>query len=106
MARLHGAQGDNGAIGNSPAATGFYLGQTNLDDARALSYLESCLDHSGGATAPVLHPCETFELLWAAYHLFLGGAASQRLLRPPERRRLLAHLAQARPRPPPTSPIP
>jgi len=21
----------------------------------------------------VLHPCETFELLWAAYHLFIGG---------------------------------
>src|SRR5207253_9682220 len=54
----------------------------------ALGYLETCLGHSGGATAPVLHPCETFELLWAAYHLFLGGAPSQRLLRPAERRRL------------------
>jgi len=106
LARLHGAQGDNGAIGNSPAATAFYLGQTDLHDARAISYLESCLDHSGGATAPVLHPCETFELLWAAYHLFLGGASSQRLLRPRERQRLLADLARAGVSLSPTFPIP
>src|SRR5260221_3932149 len=106
MARLRGAQGDNGAIGNSPAATAFYLGQTESNDAGALSYLESCLDHSGGATAPVLHPCETFELLWAAYHLFLGGASSQRLLRPLERQRLLADLAQAGVSLSPTFPIP
>jgi hypothetical protein len=93
-ARLRTAQGDNGAIGNSPAATAFYVGQTQSDDGRAVSYLESCLDHSGGATAPVLHPCETFELLWAAYHLFLGGAPTRRLLRPFERRRLLADLGR------------
>jgi halimadienyl-diphosphate synthase len=106
ITRLGEAQGVHGAIGNSPAATAFYLGQTHLDDARALSYLESCLDHSGGATAPVLHPCETFELLWAAYHLFLGGAATQRLLRPLERQQLLAAVRQAGVSLSPTFPIP
>jgi halimadienyl-diphosphate synthase len=93
--RLRAAQGDNGAIGNSPAATAFFLTQSHEQDQRAMRYLESCLNHSGGATAPVLHPCETFELLWAAYHLFLGGAPSERLLRPTERRRLLGDLRTA-----------
>jgi halimadienyl-diphosphate synthase len=88
LSGLRAARGDNGAIGNSPAATAFYLRQSNSEDQRALSYLESCLGHGGGAMAPVLHPCETFELLWAAYHLFLGGGSSHGMLRPTERRRL------------------
>ncbi|HEX8967693.1 MAG TPA: hypothetical protein VF937_07435, partial [Chloroflexota bacterium] len=92
-ARLAAAQGANGAIGNSPAATAFFLTHTRQDDVRASGYLRACLGHAGGASAPVLHPCETFELLWAAYHLFLGGAPSYRLLRSGERRRLKAALA-------------
>jgi halimadienyl-diphosphate synthase len=106
LERLRSAQGENGAIGNSPAATAFYLAQTQADDSRALSYLEACLGHSGGATAPVLHPCETFELLWAAYHLFLGGVPSQRLLRPAERRRLARDLRASGVSLSPTFPIP
>jgi hypothetical protein len=106
LSGLRHAQGDNGAIGNSPAATAFYLQQSHSDDRRALSYLESCLDHSGGATAPVLHPCETFELLWAAYHLFLGGAPTEQLLRPTERRRLLDDLKIAGVSLSPSFPIP
>jgi halimadienyl-diphosphate synthase len=104
--RLKSAQGQNGAIGNSPAATAFFLAQANEDDRHALGYLEACLGHSGGATAPVLHPCETFELLWAAYHLFLGGMPSQRLLRPAERRRLLEALNTAGVSLSPSFPIP
>jgi halimadienyl-diphosphate synthase len=106
QAGLRAAQGDNGAIGNSPAATAFFLGNIDGEDARASSYLEASLDHSGGATAPVLHPCETFELLWAAYHLFLGGAPSQGLLRPLERQRLLADLSAGGVSLSPTFPIP
>jgi halimadienyl-diphosphate synthase len=80
---LRAAQAANGAIGNSPAATAFYLAGSN--DSRALDYLNGVLDRTGGATAPVLHPCETFELLWAAYHLHLGGVPTARLLTPIER---------------------
>ncbi|HLZ31518.1 MAG TPA: prenyltransferase/squalene oxidase repeat-containing protein [Chloroflexota bacterium] len=92
---LAAALGQNGALGNSPAATAFYVAQTRSDDPRALGYLASCLSRGGGATAPVLYPCDTFELLWAAYHLFIGGAPSQGILRATERRRLLADLAVA-----------
>jgi halimadienyl-diphosphate synthase len=106
LVRLKGAQGRNGAIGNSPAATAFFVSRTAEQDPSALRYLESCLGHTGGATAPVLHPCETFELLWAAYHLFLGGAPSQRLLRPAERRRLLMDLRDAGVSLSPSFPIP
>jgi halimadienyl-diphosphate synthase len=96
LAGLEAAQGQNGALGNSPAATAFYLQQTQSNNPQALDYLNSCMGRgaSAGATAPVLHPCDTFELLWAAYHLYVGGAPSQGILRPTERRRLLADLAQ------------
>jgi hypothetical protein len=89
---LKAAQGPNGAVGNSPAATAFFLQRSQIESKSALDYLDVCLGRGGRATAPVLHPCETFELLWAAYHLFLGGASSQRLLRPSERRRLVEDL--------------
>src|SRR5206468_8411493 len=91
-AGLRSAQGHNGSIGNSPAATAFFLNRTDHDNRSALSYLETCVGRGGGATAPVLHPCETFELLWAAYHLYLGGAPSHSLLRTAERRQLLQAL--------------
>jgi halimadienyl-diphosphate synthase len=84
--RLAAAQGANGSIGNSPAATAFFL--SRREDAAAAAYLEECLRHTGGATAPVLHPCETFELLWAAYHLHLGGVPAAELLLPDQRRAL------------------
>lgn len=103
VARLRAALGANGAIGNSPAATAFLL--SHADEPRALAYLAACLDRGGGATAPVLHPCETFELLWAAYHLYLGGARAG-LLRPRERRDLLRWLGEGGVSLSPTFPIP
>ncbi|MGI9147543.1 MAG: hypothetical protein ACR2IK_13480 [Chloroflexota bacterium] len=101
---LHKAQGDNGALGNSPAATAFFLSRSG--DQRALAYLVSCLDRDGGATAPVLHPCETFEVLWAAYHLLLGGAPARRLLSSAERDSLLQSLGRGGVSLSPTFPIP
>jgi hypothetical protein len=77
---LRAAQGENGAIGNSPAATAFYYSLSG--DTEGLAYLESCLSKYGGARAPVLYPCETFELLWAAYHLFLAGVPVCDLITP------------------------
>ena len=81
--------GENGSIGNSPATTAFYLSQ--MDDPQALAYLQSCQAHPGSPTAPVVHPCETFELLWAAYHYHLAGVPAARLLTAAER----AHLRRA-----------
>src|SRR5207302_2179146 len=78
VAGLHTALGGNGALGNSPAATAFFLARAH--DPKAMQYLESCLARSGGSAVTVLHPCETFELLWTAYHLFLGGARTAWLL--------------------------
>ena len=76
--RLRQAQGSNGAIGNSPATTAFFVELAN--NAKALSYLRRSLEGSGGEAAPVLYPCETFELLSTAYHLFLAGVPASRLL--------------------------
>jgi halimadienyl-diphosphate synthase len=101
---LRAAQGANGAIGNSPAATAFYLAGSN--DSRALEYLNGVLDRTGGAMAPVLHPCETFELLWAAYHLHLGGIPTRRLLTPIERAFLRSALTGGGVSSSPSYPIP
>lgn len=88
--RMRRAQASNGSIGNSPAATAFFYARAR--DERALGYLQSSLAAAGGATAPVLEPCETFELLWAAYHLYLAGVPADRLLNPDERVKLLGAL--------------
>jgi halimadienyl-diphosphate synthase len=87
---LRAARGANGALGNSPAATAYYLACTG--DPHALAYLEDCLARTGGAMAPVLHPCETYELLWSAYHLFLAGVPAAQLLSDAERQALSAAL--------------
>jgi len=42
--------------------------------------------------APVLHPCERFELLWAAYHPWLAGLPASSLLDAAERAALRAAL--------------
>jgi halimadienyl-diphosphate synthase len=75
---LLGMQSDNGSIGNSPSATAYLLHQ--VDDAAAASYLERCLGGSPGQGVPAIEPCETFEALWVAYNLFLGGAAPSSIL--------------------------
>lgn len=87
--RLGFAQNSNGAIGNSPATTAYYL--TMTDDVRAEAYLESLLD-LGSDAVPVLYPCETFELLWAAYPLSLIGVPARRLLSPGHQATLLKAL--------------
>ena len=103
-AGLGAAQGANGALGNSPSATAFCYSRTG--DVRALRYLEDCLSRGGGATAPVLYPCETFETLWAAYHLFLAGVPAAHLLQPDERDALGSALAAGGVSLSPTFPIP
>jgi halimadienyl-diphosphate synthase len=87
---LRAAQGGNGAIGNSPAATAFFLARSN--EAKAFQYLDACLARSNGSAVPVLHPCETFELLWTAYHLYLGGTRALWLFGSEDRASLLAQL--------------
>ena len=101
---LRAARGANGALGNSPAATAYYF--TRSHDPQALAYLERCLTRTGGAMAPVLYPCETFELVWAAYHLFLGGVPAACLLDPLEQAALCDALRTGGVSLSPTFPIP
>ena len=83
---LRRAQGGNGSIGSSPAATAFYL--SLIEDESADAYLSASQRHGGGAAVPVLHPCERFELLWAAYHLTWGGVPANLLLTAEDRAEL------------------
>lgn len=71
-----------------------------------MAYLEACLGKCGGMTVPVLHPCETFELLWAAYHLYLAGVPASLLLSNEERHALCQALRAGGVSLSPTFPIP
>lgn len=101
---LRSALGANGSLGNSPAATAFLL--TRLEDDRARAYLDACSRQTEGAAVPVLHPCETFELLWAAYHLRLAGVPAEQLLTEEECGQLWLELRQGGVSLSPTFPIP
>jgi len=83
VAALRAARGANGSLGNSPAATAFLLSHT--PDSAAEAYLEACLARRGDGSVAVAEPCETFELLWAAYHLHLGGVPAAQLIGTEER---------------------
>lgn len=104
LSGLYAAQGTNGAIGNSPAATAFFYGLSR--DDRALAYLEDHLSTIGDAQVPVLHPCETYELLWSAYHLYLAGLPVNRLLGRQDREYLQRALQSGGVSLSPTFPIP
>lgn len=78
-AQLARAQGANGSIGNSPAATAFLL-LHDPDNRAALAYIETCLASDTSMGVPVLFPCEHFDTLWSAYHRLLGGVSAQRAI--------------------------
>ena len=101
---LKAAQGLNGAIGNSPAATASYFMRSR--DPQAKRYIDNCLNHNGGAEVSVLHPCETYEYLWAAYHLFLAGIPADELLTRKHRQTLKAALENGGVSLAPSFPIP
>lgn len=82
----------NGSIGNSPAATAFLL--HHVEDEAAVAYLTHCLASDPREGVPVLEPCETFEMLWVAYHQFLGGTPASELFSPAAQQALLAALRQ------------
>lgn len=69
--QLLSVRASNGSIGNSPAATAFLL--HHIEDPAAVAYLEQCLATGNGDGVSVLDPCETFDALWVAYHLWAGG---------------------------------
>jgi halimadienyl-diphosphate synthase len=89
--RLAAAQGSNGALGNSPAATAFLLQHGENEDA--IAYLENCLAADGGAAVSVLEPCSMFITLWSAYHDALFTDPRQPILHATDSA-ILAHLLQ------------
>jgi halimadienyl-diphosphate synthase len=70
IAALQRVQGANGSLGNSPAATAYFL--TLTEDTRALRYLEQVQQETGDGL-PFAHPVELFEPLWVLDHLRRGG---------------------------------
>lgn len=69
--RLAGAQAGNGSLGNSPAATAYYLLKTGGEDPRALAYLEAVKKHS--APCIYLYPFRAFEETWVLNNLAYTG---------------------------------
>lgn len=75
--RLRQALASNGSLGNSPAATAYYLlrcrdgNHACQDDEHALAYLEAARRHSGHII--YLYPFRIFELTWVLNNLAFCG---------------------------------
>lgn len=68
--KLSAALARNGSLGNSPAATAYYL-LLNQADTRALTYLETMRTHLGHVM--YLYPFRLFELTWTLNNLAFCG---------------------------------
>lgn len=69
--RLRQAMASNGSLGNSPAATAYYLLLLSHDDEKALAYLEAMQEQAGHVI--YLYPFSTFELAWVLNNLAFSG---------------------------------
>ncbi len=69
--RLRKAVSSNGSIGNSPAATAYYL-SLGINDKHALDYLETVRRAYSGQVN-ILYPFRTFELTWVLNNLSHSG---------------------------------
>jgi halimadienyl-diphosphate synthase len=65
--RMHLALASNGSLGNSPAATAYYLVRHQKEEVRAVGYLRDMMEHLGHVI--YLYPFRTFELTWALNNL-------------------------------------
>ena len=68
--RLRQALGANGSLGNSPAATAYFL-MHNPEHERALAYLDSIRQHDEHVI--YLYPFRLFELVWTLKNLMFSG---------------------------------
>ena len=73
--RMQEALTVNGSLGNSPAATAYYLTLCQDGDERALSYLRTVRAHMDHVIP--FYPFRTFELTWALNNLILSDAPVQ-----------------------------
>ncbi len=64
-------QEENGSIGDSPAATAYFLRAIAPGNAKALAYLEEAANPDGGL--PNVYPFDMFELSWVLWNLDLAG---------------------------------
>lgn len=61
----------NGSLGNSPAATAFYLRNGGQSNVKAVQYIESFKKNSW--SIPSIYPFEIFEKAWVLYHFLHAG---------------------------------
>lgn len=69
--RLPGIRLPNGSVGNSPAATAFYL--MHSKDEKALQYLRNILYSKGDGSVMEAYPIDAFEMGWVMNNLMLAG---------------------------------
>lgn len=69
--RLSGILLPNGCVGNSPAATAFFLMHTK--NVKALWFLKQILQTTGDGSVMTVYPINLFEYLWTLYNLMLAG---------------------------------
>jgi halimadienyl-diphosphate synthase len=77
--QLQRAVGRNGSLGNSPAATSYYL-LLNPSDSRAWTYLERVRRYN--TSVIYLYPFRTFEITWVLNNLMFSGTDINEYLSP------------------------
>lgn len=70
MLDVENLQEENGSVGNSPAATAFFLQNVQPDDEKALQYLQSITVEGG---VPTITPIDLFECVWVLWNIALAG---------------------------------
>lgn len=88
--RLEQALTCNGSLGNSPAATAYYLLYHGAGNKRALNYLTEVREHQKDII--YLYPFRTFELTWVLNNLAFAGLPITNFVEKPVLDRLRAEL--------------
>lgn len=66
----------NGCVGNSPAATAFFL--RFRKDARVFAFLKRAFQSTGDGSVMTVYPINVFEYLWTTYNLLTAGLYFER----------------------------
>lgn len=74
MLDIGNLQEENGAVGNSPAATAYFALDVRRGDKPALEYLYNVIKDGG---APFVAPFEIFERIWALWNVTISGEANK-----------------------------
>jgi halimadienyl-diphosphate synthase len=74
---IENLQESNGSVGNSPAATAYFVNFVRKGDEKGISYLRNVIREDGGA--PFAAPIDIFERSWVLWNMVLSTSINENL---------------------------